>query len=294
MKNNFVPFDVTGFTFGFEVEGAFHRYLLDNLKSGGKFKPDGSVNINDGLNTIDGDDRVRVGGNDDYYATEYASPVFRNLDTAIEQLSLFTKPYYYSNKTCGIHFHIGYKERFAIFNKFMDKPICEQLQNQFMPLVCKCVQERVEANHWCNLHNTFNGGFANFDKYRAVHFHSGYNTIELRLFAPCKHLMNNLRVVLTEFFRVGYRDYMHKPKAICCIFNADKKIEINEVAKVEPKKYDYGFNKNAVFAISPLAMAEDFKEYDRNRSEIEGNYQLFKTYRDYTNGKELETLGRTC
>jgi len=296
MKNNFVPFDVSGFTFGFEVEGAFHQHLLDDLKSGGRFKQDGSVSIDDGDNPIENDDRVLVDGQSlyGYLATEYASPVFRNLDTAVEQLKLFTEPYYYGNKSCGVHFHIGYKQKFAIFNKFRDKPICEQLQNQFLPLICKCARERIEANHWCNLHENFINGFAGFDKYRAVHFHNGYGTIELRLFAPCKHLINNLRVVLTEFFRVGYRDYMHKPEPICCIFNDDKKIIINEVAKIEPKKYEYGFNRDSVFSISPLAMAADFQDYDKMRHEVEGNYGLYQKYRAFKDGQELKSLGETC
>ena len=294
MKNNFVPYDVSGFTFGFEVEGAFHNNLADLLVSGGHFKQDGSVSVNDGHNPIDDFDR-QLCDSGEGLASEYASPVFKNLDTAIGQLALFTAPNYYSNKTCGVHFHIGYKTKNALFNKFMDEPILNQLQKQFLPLMCNCVKERItgEGHHWCNLHEDFYEGFATTDKYKAVHFHTGYNTIELRLFAPCKHLMNNLRAVLTEFYRVGNRDYNHESQAICGIFNKDHKTEVSEVVTVEPKSYAYGFNKNEDFTISPLAMAEDFKEFERLKHDIE-SYRLVNNYTRFRRGGVLQPTGLTC
>ena len=296
MKSKFVPYDVSGFTFGFEVEGAFNRNLFDSLASGGTFKQDGSVSINDGENFIDDDDRIVCENSGGSFSTEYASPIFRNLDSAIAQLALFTKPNYYSNKSCGIHFHIGYgKNKNALFNKFMDEPILLQLQKQFLPLMCKCVTERISGGnaHWCNLHDNFYKGFASFDKYKAVHFHTGYNTIELRLFAPCKHLLNNLRAVLTEFYRVGYRDFNHESETICGIFNAEHKTEITEVAMVEPKSYSYGFNKNEEFTISPLAMAEDFKEFEKLRHDVE-SYRLANNYNRFRRGQALTATEQTC
>ena len=295
MQNKFVPYDVSGFTFGFEVEGAFNLTLADMLVSGGKFKQDGSVHMTDGQCPIFDSDRVSCDGNSSYMATEYSSPVFKNLDKAVEQLKLFTYPNYYSNKTCGVHFHIGYKTKNALFNKFMDEPILEQLQKQFLPLMCKCVKERVtgEGHHWCNLHDYYYKGFATTDKYKAVHFHNGFNTIELRLFAPCKHLINNLRAVLTEFYRVGYRDYNHDSESICEIFNKDHKTEMSEVVSVERPSYDYGFNKNEDFTISPLAMAEDFKDYQKIQREMD-NYRLGDNYRRYLRGEFLRPTGQTC
>jgi hypothetical protein len=295
MKSKFVPYDVSGFTFGFEVEGAFNYNLEDLLVSGGHFKQDGSVSVNDGKNPIDDDARQTCDNDSSYLASEYASPIFKNLDTAIEQLALFTTPNYYGNKSCGIHFHIGYKVKNALFNKFMDEPILNQLQKQFLPLVCNCIKERIsgEGHHWCNLHEDFYKGFATTDKYKAVHFHTSYNTIELRLFAPCKHLMNNLRAVLTEFYRVGNRDYNHESEAICGIFNKDYKTEVSEVVTVEPRSYDYGFNKNEDFTISPLAMAEDFKEFERLQRDIE-SYHLANNYSRFRRGEVLYPTEQTC
>ena len=295
MKSKFVPYDVSGFTFGFEVEGAFNKTLGDMIVSGGHFKQDGSVAINDSNNPIDDDDRQLCDNSEDYLASEYASPIFKNLDKAVEQLSLFTAPNYYSNKTCGVHFHIGYKTKNALFNKFMDEPILNQLQKQFLPLMCNCVKERIsgEGHHWCNLHEDFYKGFATMDKYKAVHFHTGYNTIELRLFAPCKHLMNNLRAVLTEFYRVGFRDYNHDSESICGIFNKNGKTEVSEVVTVEPRSYDYGFNKDENFTISPLAMAEDFKEYQKIQKEM-NCYRATDNYRRYLRGDILQPTGQTC
>jgi hypothetical protein len=289
--NNFVPFETKGFTFGFEVEGVFNKDLRDLLTAGGTFKGDGSVHID--ACPIAEDKRILCDTSDSETAREYASPIFKSLDRAVEQLKLFTAPNYHSNKTCGVHFHIGYKVKNALFNKFQDEPICQQLQRQFMPLMCKCVKERVsgEQAHWCMLHDNYYRGFATTDKYRAVHFHTSYNTIELRLFAPCRHLMNNLRAVLTEFYRVGYRDYSHDSETICGLFSKDGKTEISEVVTVERPSYSYGFNKDREFAISPLAMRADFKEYEELQRDI--GYYNIENYRRFRNGNILRPLSET-
>lgn len=270
-KDGFIPYTTKGFTFGFEIEGAFHKRLMDtledSLESGGEFKQDGSVSFHN--IPLDREDMAffKVDSRQ-YHASEYASPIFDNIDELIEELKLFGEGNYYSNKSCGIHLHIGFNQRHVLANKFRTQAILEQLQKQFLPLVCKCVKQRIDEGSWCKLHTYFKDGRAETnDKYKAVNFHH-QGTIELRLFAPCKHLISNIQKVLTEFFRVGYRDYNGESQPITCIFEEGKKIEIIETITPEKKSYDYGFNQNQEYPISPLARFEDWNEFDRLQREL--------------------------
>ncbi len=278
-KDGFIPYQTKGFTFGFEIEGFFHKRIVKQLAKGGLFKQDGSVR-SDGL-TIDREDLAectegREGRAD--YATEYNSPVFKSIDELVEQLKLFSPKLnpgnYQSNNSCGVHLHIGYKQKNVLANKFRTKEMIEQLQKQFLPLVCDCVKKRIEARQWCNLHDFFrNNRVDGYAKYHAVNFHSS-GTIELRLFGPCNHLIGNIQKVLTEFFRVGYRDFNCEPQPITCIVTKGEKVSIVETLTVEPKSYKYGFDKNSIYALSPLARMADEAEYTRLSLEL-------STYRNF-------------
>ncbi len=292
-KGGFVPFVTKGFTFGFEIEGAFHKDLINKVPSGGIFKQDGSVRVNDSHNPIEPSDRAEtIRGGD--LATEYASPIFKTIEELIATLRLFKRAegLYYGNSTCGVHLHIGLgKGNRVLHNKFATKEIMEQLQARFLPLVCDCVKARVNENQWCNLHKDFIEGRAAFGgKYFAVNLHSS-GTIELRLFAPCQHLIANIQKVLTEFFRVGYRDFASEPNAITCIVNQNEKIEVEEVFKADKEIYSYGFNERIVYPISPLAQVADFKEFEQLKNQIE-NSNVYYHYRNYQQGGEMTAIGR--
>ncbi len=290
-KGGFVPFITKGFTFGFEIEGAFHKDLINKVPSGGIFKEDGSVRVNDSHNPIETSERAEATRGGDL-ATEYASPVFKNIEDLITCLRLFKRAegLYYGNSTCGVHLHIGLgKGNRVLHNKFGTKEIMEQLQARFLPLVCDCVKARVAENHWCNMHKDFVEGRAtNGGKYFAVNLHNS-GTIELRLFAPCSHLIANIQKVLTEFFRVGYRDFASEPNAITCIVNQNEKIEVEEVFKADKQVFDYGFNKNHTYSISPLAQIADFQEYEQLRGEVETG-RSYHNYRNYQIGADIIEL----
>ena len=152
--------------------------------------------------------------------------------------------------------------------------------------MCKCVKERIEAHQWCSLHENFRDNLvSNHSKYHAVNFHS-QGTIELRLFAPCQHLFSDIQKVLTEFFRLGYADYKAEAYPITCMFSKEK-IEIVEVVKPCKPSYDYGFNRNRSYVISPLAMIAEFKDYEKIQKELAQDYILQENYGRYKNNQEF-------
>lgn len=138
-------------TFGFELEGGFEKGLDSILGETGRFKEDGSIhNLNTDilnglqsqtinlrnpflscskckLKTEPGSGRLKMvkvcanhkseyknqlayTGNN--MASEYASPIFDDFSEMVKMLKLFkNNDNYVSNQTCGLHLHVGVKEK---------------------------------------------------------------------------------------------------------------------------------------------------------------------------------------
>ena len=190
-------------TFGFEIEGAFHYNLINRIrKRGADFTTDGSVDNVEDL----------IGRNEEgEFCEDYQEArcgVYRSLAKCLEDLRLFNQQYYRWNKTCGLHLHIGFKQkmlRLLLTDYHFLRKLLIFLKND----TCFCVAERINNGEYCydyprNMLKFFEHWRRGFEggeyKYRAIRNHP-FRTFEIRAFAPCHHREANIQKVVGHILR---------------------------------------------------------------------------------------------
>ncbi len=206
-------------TFGFEIEGHF-RDTLGKLV--GEFKTDGSVGginenfksyvtANDSCPECNGSGRYDdedceycsgTGSSNErrILAEEYASRIFQNLEDCLEELAVFNDQSHDWNETCGLHLHVGLKDRKIsdrqkLANVVANFEFINELQTRAKTF-CSCQKTRLNArSSYYTAYKDTKGVRDNFlrNKYQFVHYHLDYGTLEFRFLSPCEHKVENVR-----------------------------------------------------------------------------------------------------
>lgn len=142
-------------------------------------------------------------------ASEFASPVYEDLNTALEQLSLFNSNTYAFNETCGLHFHIGAKNekwQKQLWQLVGNYDLLERLHTEALTY-CRCQKKRTLSQLDPNLGRSrfcektksplsLIFDFKGSTKYRFVRFHKEYKTLEFRFLSPCQHKIENVKKLI--------------------------------------------------------------------------------------------------
>ena len=142
-------------------------------------------------------------------ASEFASPVYEDIDEALTELSKFNSETHAYNETCGLHFHIGAKNekwQRQLWQLVGNMDLLERLHNEALGY-CKCQKDRtlsqldpnLQRSRFCEKTKTplsLVMDFKNSQKYRFVRFHNEYKTLEFRFLSPCKHKVENVKKLL--------------------------------------------------------------------------------------------------
>lgn len=159
-------------------------------------------------------------GSDNELVQEYASEIFTEFEKFQAVIEMFDDKNYASNRTCGFHFHIGMKPE-AHFKKLTYKNLWNAVGNlAFLKALydeactwCPCQKKRLCSyddhyyQFWKNPYDfisTYNRKyqFRNFNgdastKFRFLHFHNDFSTLEFRFLSPCKHKAANAEKLLS-------------------------------------------------------------------------------------------------
>lgn len=186
-------------TFGFELEGVCEKEFWSELQGYGNFTHDGSVRS---YELGRGKEKVEM-QQIDY--CEFRSKVFTDSDKLLLLLDRFKNDKnYFSNKSCGLHLHIGSRNseyRAYLVSLLRSYRILTNLQNRARELCHHIKRERTRCEY-CqffprSLSDMFEG-LQSSSKYHFVNFHE-QGTLEFRFFSACQHKVKNVADFLDTF-----------------------------------------------------------------------------------------------
>lgn len=205
-------------SFGFEIEGVFKQGLGKALGDG-RFVSDGSVRLEtvpweaeiiprySSCEACIHDSNRIVSYCEEHHAiyrregqvsTEYASNIFKDFPICLEALKKFNKKNHLWNSTCGLHFHVGIKDkpwqllRAAATNLKFLQYVTGEAKGW-----CECQKRRLNGSRhffqdYSNAIELLAASRGNIQKYRIVNFHPIYHTLEFRFLSPCEHKVANI------------------------------------------------------------------------------------------------------
>ena len=119
----------------------------------------------------------------------------------INLLSKFkTEKNYLNNQRCGLHLHIGSKDR--KISRTIQDLICNydfiQKMQKASDNFCKCQIDRFNFDDSYYYKKYYSkkdllDGYFDGEKYKFVRFYYHYNTCEFRFLSPCKHKIANVK-----------------------------------------------------------------------------------------------------
>ena len=253
-------------TFGFEIEGIFIKELKNTLGSGWVYKTDGSVNIKSSepiklfefnkispINVFMSYNAVNnfITDSSGDLKTEINSPVFKNLKVLLKNLAVFKfNKNYFSNKSCGIHIHIGFNDDKLKKLDLSDFAVIKDLQDYAVNNLCPHIKDRIVSNHFCKPYNTdkFNysyNDFKNREKYSFMGNHSS-GTFEFRFFSACEHKDENAELFF-NYLNKRLKNYVFKAKVKNILQNKNKSLVIKDIIDGNDKNLTF---KEAISSIN--------------------------------------------